>query len=223
MSWESTALYYRMINEEVKRELGGLHSAEMIIYSVDFEEIERYQANNEWEKATNVLADAAKSLEKAGADFFILATNTMHKVIDEVAAAVSIPTIHIADATAHVIKQSGFTRVALLGTKYTMEEQFYKGKLEQQGIQVSVPNEKDRMLINDVIFNELVLGDLRAPSKSGFLDIIGNLTHQGAEGVILGCTEIGMLVKSDDVVVPVYDTTQIHAKAAVKYALNKES
>ena len=214
MSWESTVTYYQVINEIIKRELGGLHSAKMLLYSVDFEEIERYQASGEWDKSAGVLSDAAMRLEKAGADFIVICTNTMHKVVPQMKEHISIPIIHIAEATADKLKEQGITTVGLLGTKYTMTEDFYKTKLTQAGIRVLIPNNDDVNTVNSVIYNELCMGNIRQESKDSFLVIIKKLADAGAQGVILGCTEIGLLVKQEDVDLPVFDTTLIHAEKA---------
>lgn len=217
MSWESTAEYYRIINEEVKNRMGGLHSAKCILYSVDFDEIERYQSAGEWDKAGEVLNAAAKSLEKAGADFLVLCTNTMHKVIDQIQTG--LPVVHIADATATQIKKQGMRTVGLLGTKYTMEQDFYKTRIEESGIRVIVPNPIEIDLINNVIFNELCLGTISPLSREHFKKVIRDLAESGAEGIILGCTEIGLLVGQEYVNVPLFDTARIHAVAAVNEAL----
>lgn len=219
MSWESSVEYYRIINEEVKRKLGGLHSAKCLLYSVDFEEIEKYQAEGNWEKAGDVLADAARSLEKGGADFIVICTNTMHNVIDSVQSRISIPIVHIADATASRIKEKGLRTVGLLGTKYTMEQDFYKARLELNGIKVIVPNANERELINKIIYEELCLGKIHQESRDYYKLVIQGLIEMGAEGIILGCTEIGLLVKPEDSNVPVFDTTYIHAVEAVSISL----
>ncbi|MEG2869534.1 MAG: aspartate/glutamate racemase family protein, partial [Terrisporobacter sp.] len=194
MSWESTVSYYQVINTTIKEELGGLHSAKCLLYSVNFEEIEKCQSNGEWDKSGAILADAAIRLEKGGADFIIICTNTMHKVIDIVKSKINIPILHIAEATADILIQKSVTKVALLGTKYTMEQDFYKEKLIERGLQVVIPCEEDRVIINDTIFNELCLGTINPSSKSEFIRIINSLVAEGVEGVILGCTEIGLLV-----------------------------
>lgn len=221
MSWESSAEYYRLMNEEVKRQLGGLHSAKCILYSVDFQEIEHYQARGEWDKAGQVLGEAAQSLEKAGADFIIICTNTMHKVIDIIQGEIDIPILHIADATAHQITEAGLQKVALLGTKYTMEQDFYKARIEGFGIDVLVPQNEERIEINRIIYEELCLGQMETTSKEYYLQVIEDLVNSGAQGIILGCTEIGLLIKQEDVNVPVFDTTVIHARAAVNRAIRK--
>ena len=219
MSWESTITYYQVINTVVKEKLGGLHSAKCILYSVEFQEIEECQASGNWNKSAEILAKAAQSLEKAGADFILICTNTMHKVFDKVQAKISIPILHIATLTANVLEESGIGKVGLLGTKYTMEQDFYKNKLVDSGIQVIVPDEQDRKLVNQVIFDELCLGIVRKESKKDFLKIIDKLREQGAEGVILGCTEIGLLLNQQDTDVVLFDTTFIHAEKAAIYAL----
>ena len=221
MSWESSAEYYRLMNEEVKRQLGGLHSAKCILYSVDFQEIEHYQARGDWDKAGQVLGEAAQSLEKAGADFIIICTNTMHKVIDIIQEKISIPILHIADATAHQITEAGLQKIALLGTKYTMEQDFYKARIEGFGIDVLVPLTEERTEINRIIYEELCLGQIETTSKEYYLQVIEDLVNSGAQGIILGCTEIGLLIKQEDVNVAVFDTTVIHARAAVNKAIRK--
>ena len=220
MSWESSSEYYRIINEEVKQRLGGLHSAKCILYSVDFEEIEIFQRNDEWEKAAQILADAARSLEVAGADFIVLCTNTMHKVANEIQAGIHIPLLHIADITAEQVLSDGIKTIGLLGTRYTMEQNFYKSRLEAQGIKVLIPKETDRVMVNAVIYKELCLGQIIDESRARYKRIIEELVEQGADGIILGCTEIGLLVKSEDSTVPLYDTTLLHAIGAVNFALD---
>lgn len=220
MSWESSVEYYRIINGEVKRKLGGLHSAKSLLYSVDFEEIEQYQAEGNWEKAGEVLANAAHSLEKGGADFIVICTNTMHKVIDDIRSKINIPIVHIADATASRINEKGLRTIGLLGTKYTMEQDFYKSRLELNGIKVIVPNAEERELINKIIYEELCLGKIHQESRDYYKKVIQGLIELGAEGIILGCTEIGLLVKPEDSKVPVFDTTYIHAVEAVNISLN---
>ncbi|MEG0128330.1 MAG: aspartate/glutamate racemase family protein [Clostridium sp.] len=221
MSWESTVSYYQVINTTIKEELGGLHSAKCLLYSVNFEEIEKCQSNGEWDKSGAILADAAIRLEKGGADFIIICTNTMHKVIDIVKSKINIPILHIAEATADILIQKSVTKVALLGTKYTMEQDFYKEKLIERGLQVVIPCEEDRVIINDTIFNELCLGTINPSSKSEFIRIINSLVAEGVEGVILGCTEIGLLVNQEDALVPLFDTAVIHAKKAALHSINK--
>ncbi|MET3076334.1 aspartate/glutamate racemase family protein [Pantoea leporis] len=219
MSWESTALYYRIINEQVKQQLGGLHSARSLMYSVDFHEIEKLQAAGEWQKAGEILAEAALSLEKGGADFIVLCTNTMHKVAQQITDAVSIPLLHIADATAQRIRQAGVKKVGLLATAFTMEQEFYKGRLHQSEIDVLVPDAAGRKVVHDIIYQELCLGVIRDESRAQYRKIIAELVEQGAEAIILGCTEITLLVKAEDASVPLFDTTLIHAEDAVKLAL----
>ncbi|PHP53437.1 aspartate/glutamate racemase family protein [Actinomyces ruminis] len=214
MSWESTVTYYQVINETIRRELGGLHSAKILLYSVDFDEIEKHQASGEWDKSAEILSDAAVRLEKAGADFIVICTNTMHKVAPQMSEHISIPIIHIAEATADKLKEQGITTVGLLGTKYTMTQDFYKAKLIEAGIHVLIPNEDDVETVNSVIYNELCLGDIRQESKTKYLAIIEQLADKGAQGVILGCTEIGLLVQQEDADLPVFDTTLIHAEKA---------
>lgn len=220
MSWESTLDYYRAINQGVKAALGGLHSAQIALYSVDFAPIEACQHAGDWAGTATMLSAAARKVEAAGADCLVICTNTMHKVAPEIAAAITIPLLHIADATAEVLVGDGVKRVGLLGTAFTMEQEFYKGRLQAHyGLEVLVPNAADRQVIHRVIYEELCLGKVEAASNAAYLRIIDTLAAQGAEAVILGCTEIGMLVKQSDTVVPLYDTTAIHAAKAVAYAL----
>lgn len=220
MSWESSIEYYRIINETTRTKLGGLHSAKSLMYSVDFAEVEILQHQGKWAEAADMLVDAAKRLENGGADFIVLCTNTMHKVAEEIQASVQIPLLHIADATAQVVKDSGIRAIGLLGTRFTMEEEFYKGRLSQQyGLQVHIPNAQEREVIHRVIYDELVVGEIKQHSKEQYLGIIERMLAQGAEGVILGCTEIGLLIHKQDSRVPMFDTTRIHAEAAVEYAL----
>ena len=219
MSWESTATYYKIINEEIKAHLGGLHSAKILLYSVDFSEIEECQAKGEWEKAGLILADCAKRLEGAGAEFIAICTNTMHKVVPQIKANLQIPILHIADASACEIKSQGIANTILLGTKYTMTQDFYKERLINSGIEVFIPNESEIEFINSVIYNELCLGKILSSSKDKFLKIIDRLANLGAKSVILGCTEIGLLISQDDLEIPVFDTTIIHAKKCAKMAL----
>ena len=219
MSWESTVTYYQIVNETMKKELGGLHSAKVLLYSVDFAEIEEYQAKGEWDKSAEVLSAAAVNLEKAGADFIVICTNTMHKVAPEIQKHISIPIIHIAEATADELKKNGISRVGLLGTKYTMTQEFYKNKLIDAGIEVVIPDSEGVEVVNNIIYNELCLGIISEESKKKYIDIIGELENKGAQGVILGCTEIGLLIQQADVTLPVFDTTFIHAKKAAMYAI----
>ncbi|MCK1998787.1 aspartate/glutamate racemase family protein [Psychrobacillus psychrodurans] len=221
MSWESSSEYYRLINEEIKNKLGGLHSAKCILYSVDFDEIERYQANGDWENAGHTLGDVAISLEKAGADFIVICTNTMHKVINYIEEKINIPILHIADATANEIKKNNVNSVGLLGTKYTMIQDFYKSRIEANDIKVLIPDNEDIEHINEVIYEELCLGKINQTSKEYFKKAIKSLVDKGAEGIILGCTEIGLLIKQEDSAVPIFDTTVIHAIESVKKAIEK--
>lgn len=221
MSWESSLEYYRIINEEVKAKLGGLHSAKCILYSVDFEEIERYQAAGDWESSGKLLGDAALSLEKAGAEIILICTNTMHKVIGYIEEKVSLPILHIADSTAKQIQKSKISTVGLLGTKYTMEQDFYKTRIESNGIKVLIPNDENRKVINKVIYEELCLGKIQQSSRNHFKKVIKGLVDDGAEGIILGCTEIGLLVKPEDSEVPLFDTAVIHAIESVNMAMEK--
>ena len=220
MSWESTITYYQVLNETIKQALGGLHSAKCILYSVDFEEIEKCQANGDWDRSAEILSDAAQSLEKAGADYIVICTNTMHKVADEIKKHIHIPILHIAEMTAVELEKSGITKVGLLGTKYTMQQDFYKYILENRGIHVVIPNEDQVELVNDIIYNELCLGVISNESKQQYLDIIGDLVKSGVQGVILGCTEIGLLVKQADTDIPLFDTTLIHAKNAALISID---
>lgn len=221
MSWESTQDYYRLINLAVREKLGGYHSAKCILLSVDFAEIETLQRLGDWDTAGDLLAAAASSLEKAGADLLVLCTNTMHISAPAIQKAVSIPFLHIADATAHAIAALGLTKVGLLGTRFTMEEDFYKGRLAQRhGLEVIVPAASDRTLVHNVIYNELVHGSILSESRQAYRQVIEKLVTAGAQGIILGCTEIGMLVKPEDSAVPLFDTTQLHALAAVQLALD---
>lgn len=220
MSWESTQEYYRIINEEVRNRLGGLHSAKIVMDSVDFAEIEKLQHEGKWSQLGDMLAESAQNLERAGADCVLICTNTMHKCADQVAASVQIPLIHLAEATGELVKQQGLERIGLLGTKFTMEQDFYKGRLtEKFGLDVIVPNDEDREVIHHVIYDELCLGNVQGASKVKYLEIIRKMIDDGAEGIILGCTEIPLLVSQEDVSVPVFDTTYIHAVSAVDFAL----
>lgn len=221
MSWESTVTYYTRINEIVNQQLGGLHSAKIKLASVDFEEIENYQTANEWEKSGEVLGKEALSLEQAGADFLLICTNTMHKVAPQIAEYLSIPMLHIADATIAELQAKQIKKVALLGTKYTMTQDFYKQKIIDSGIDVWVPNAADIETVNQIIFAELCQGKILADSKEKFLEVIQKALEAGVEGVILGCTEIGLLIQQADVTLPVFDTTEIHSQKAVEYALSE--
>lgn len=220
MSWESTVPYYRHINESIKEQLGGLHSARIILYSVDFHEIEQLQTAGDWEGAGAIVADAARALERAGADFLVLCTNTMHKVAGAIEAAVGIPLLHIADPTALAITRAGWSSVGLLGTRFTMEQAFYKDRLrERHGLQVLVPPPDERALIHRVIYEELCRGQILPASREQFRRIVAGLAAQGAQAIILGCTEICLLVDAGDCSLPLFDTTAIHACSAADYAL----
>lgn len=220
MSWESTAGYYKAINEGINSSLGGLHSAKIAMYSVDFGPVEKLQHNGDWEGTAKILTEAAQNIQSAGADFLLICTNTMHKVAPQIEEAIDIPLIHIADATAEVLVKKGIKKVGLLGTAFTMEQDFYKGRLrENYGLTVLIPNTADRAVVHDVIYKELCLGKVVPASKIEYLRIIESLADQGAEAVILGCTEIGMLVNQKDTKVELLDTTYIHAQKAVEYAL----
>ena len=220
MSWESSLEYYRIINETVKEKLGGLHSAKSLMYSVDFEEIETLQHQGKWDEATKLMIDAAQRLERAGADFVIICTNTMHKMADDVQKAIKTPLLHIADVTAKKVKERGLGKVGLLGTRFTMEQDFYKGRLKTHGIDVVIPDEAHRQTVHDIIYNELCLGEIKEKSKAEFREVIEGLVSKGAEGIILGCTEIPLIVKQKEYDIPLFDTTRIHAVAAVEYAIN---
>lgn len=221
MSWESTVTYYQILNETIKKELGGLHSAKCLLYSVDFAEIEQYQAEDNWNKSAEVLADAASNLEKAGADFILICTNTMHKIAPQIQSKISIPILHIAEATADELERSQISKVALLGTRYTMTQDFYKSKLVDRKIDVLIPNENDIEIVHNVIYKELCVGTISQKSKKEFLRIINDLSEQGAQGVILGCTEIGLLIKQSDTKIPLFDTTFIHAEKAALLSIGK--
>ena len=221
MSWESTVTYYQVINETIKKQLGGLHSAKCILYSVDFDEIEKYQASGEWDKSADVLSEAAQALERAGADYIVICTNTMHKVAPEIGRNIHIPILHIADMTAVQLKKHGIRKVGLLGTKYTMQQDFYKTILIEQGIEVVIPNDADVDVVNRIIYDELCLGKISEQSKDIYLDIIMKLAQDGAQGIILGCTEIGLLVRQSDTDIPLFDTTLIHAEQAALKSLER--
>ena len=221
MSWESTVGYYQEINQGVKQALGGLHSAKIAMVSVDFEPIEKLQHAGDWEGTAVILSEAAQSIEAAGADFLLICTNTMHKVAPQIEAAINIPILHIADGTAQELLDEGVKTVGLLGTGFTMDQDFYKGRLKDKyGLNVLIPNGADRKIIHDVIYQELCLGEVKSDSAKEYLRIIDSLAEQGAEAVILGCTEIGMLIKQQDTDIKLFDTTQIHAQKAVEWALN---
>jgi aspartate racemase len=221
MSWESSAEYYRIINQETNRRLGGVHSAQCLMWSFDFDAIKHLQHEGAWDKLADAMKEAAIRLERGGADFLVVCTNTMHRLADAVSSAVGIPLLHIADPTAEKIKASGFERVGLLGTAFTMEQDFYKGRLQQRhGLDVIVPDEGDRRIVHEIIYRELVLGQVRPESRQAYREIIARLIERGAQCVILGCTEIMLLVKDEDSAVPLFDTTTIHAVAAVEQALH---
>jgi aspartate racemase len=220
MSWESSAEYYRIINREVRNRLGGVHSARSLMWSVDFGEIERLQHDGDWDELTERMKDAGLRLQRGGADFVLLCTNTMHRMADAVAAAIDIPLLHIADPTGEQVKAAGFHRVGLLGTAFTMEQDFYKGRLRDRfGLDVLVPDAAGRRVIHDIIYRELVAGEVRDASREAYREIIAGLVAQGAQAIILGCTEIMLLVTQQDSAVPLFDTTTIHAMAAVDRAL----
>ena len=220
MSWESTQFYYQQINEGVREKLGGLHSAEILLYSVDFEPIEKLQHEGNWDATTKILSSAAKSLESGGAEFFLICTNTMHLVAEAVSASVKIPLLHIAEATAKILKKDGVNRVGLLGTAFTMEQSFYRDRINDFGIEVVVPESEARQHIHDIIYQELCLGNVREESKQVYLGVIEKLRDAGCEAIILGCTEICMLVSQKDTDIKLYDTTSIHAQQAVEKAFN---
>jgi aspartate racemase len=221
MSWESSAIYYWMVNEAVKERLGGHHSAETVMYSVDFAPIKRLQHEGRWEETAAALAEAARRVEQGGADFIVLCTNTMHRMADAITGAVSIPLLHIADATAEEVKARGIQKVGLLATRFTMEQDFYKGRLvREHGLEVIVPDEEERRLVHDVIYDELCLGEIKESSRQAYRQIMSRLVERGADAVILGCTEITMLVGQEDASVPLFDTTRIHAEKAVEMALD---
>ena len=220
MSWESTVEYYRLINESVKERLGGLHSAKCVLYSVDFAEVEELQRRGQWPDAAQLLVGAAQSVEKAGADFVLVCTNTMHKLADTIQAGIGIPLLHIADATALEVKHAGLQRVGLLGTRFTMEEDFYRGRLANQfGLEVMIPDTKDREIVHRIIYEELCVGTILPESRAQVAGIMSRLVEMGAEGIILGCTELGLLLGAEDSRVPLFDTTRAHALAAVEQAL----
>ncbi|RDI57735.1 aspartate/glutamate racemase family protein [Microvirga subterranea] len=222
MSWESSAEYYRIINREMQRRLGGVHSARSLMWSFDFGEIEHLQHAGEWGSLADEMKDAALRLERGGADFIVLCTNTMHRLADGISEAVGIPLLHIADPTARKIRDAGFERVGLLGTSFTMEQDFYKGRLrDRHGLDVIVPDDADRRIVHDIIYKELVLGRIRPESRQAYREIMARLVERGAQAIILGCTEIMLLVSDEDSSVPLYDTTTLHALAAVDLALGE--
>ncbi len=219
MSWQSTIEYYRLVNESIQEKLGGLHSAKCVLYSVDFAEIEELQRHGEWNKAAEALVGAAQGLEKAGADFVLICTNTMHKLADAVQSSIGIPLLHIADATAEAVRRAGLRRVGLLGTRFTMEEEFYQGRLANRfGLEVVVPDAEDRQTVHRIIYEELCAGAVRSGSKALVSEIMNRLEALGARGVILGCTELGLLVDGGDSPLPLFDTTRLHALAAADWA-----
>jgi len=221
MSWESTVVYYQLLNRGARERLGGLHSAKLLLWSFDFADIEAMQAKGDWDGATNAMIDAARALERGGADCVIICTNTMHKMADAVQQSVDIPLIHIADATATAIKVSGAKKPLLLATRYTMEQDFYKGHLrDRHGVETMVPDEVGRTLVHDIIYNELCQGIIRKDSKEAYLETIQRAQQQGADGVIFGCTEVGLLIAQADFALPAFDTTALHAGAALDFALN---
>lgn len=221
MSWESTASYYKALSEGVKSRLGGLNSAKVVLFSVNFDEIEKLQHQGKWDETAVLLSDAAESVEKAGADFLMICTNTMHKVVPEIESRISIPVLHIADATANVLQADGIEKVGLLGTRFTMEQDFYKGRLTDKfGMDVVVPSSEDQETVHTIIYDELCKGVIKEGSKQQYLAIIYKLYAEGAQAVILGCTEIALLVSQQDTQVPLYDTTELHAKQGVEYALS---
>jgi len=221
MSWESTIPYYQIINEAVKEALGGLHSAKIVLYSVEFDEIEKCQASGDWDKSAEILADAAQKLENAGADFILICTNTMHKVAPQIQEKIGVPIVHIAEAAADALLAQGITRVGLLGTQYTMTQEFYRQKLMDRGLSVVIPEAADVEIVNDIIFKELCLGSIREESRAEYSRIIAELREDGAEAVILGCTEIGLLIRQQDSVLPIFDTTVLHAQKAAQLALEQ--
>ncbi len=221
MSWESTVSYYEFVNQGIKNKLGGLHSAKVILYSVDFDEIEKLQHSGDWESTAVILSDAANKIQSGGADFLLICTNTMHKVADKIQSAIDIPVVHIADATAESLVKGGVKKVGLLGTKFTMSENFYKGRLKSGfGLEVLVPSDKDQEIVHNIIYSELCLGDIKADSRKSVLNIIESLGKAGADAVILGCTEIALLIQQEQTNMPLYDTTTIHAAKAVELALS---
>ena len=224
MSWESSSEYYRLINQQIRLKLGGLHSAKIIMISLDFAEIEKLQREGKWQEAGNILISAAQKIEKGGADFLLLCTNTMHKLADEVQAKITIPLLHIADVTAQTIQQQKIRHVGLLGTKFTMEQDFYRKRLiDRFGIKVTIPDQDDRQIIHDIIYQELCLGQIQSKSRQQYKNIINKLIANGAAAIILGCTEIMLLIKPSDVSVPLFDTTEIHVKSAVEQAISSLS
>jgi len=220
MSWNSSLEYYRLINEFIAEKLGGLHSARIILYSLDFDEIERTQREARWDDATSILTEAGSALKQAGADFLVICTNTMHKVAGAVADGVGLPLLHIGDVAGSAIKKQNLRAVGLLGTRFVMEEQFYRGRLKERfGVKVLVPGEEEQAMINRIIYDELCQGEIKDSSRRACIDIINELIEQGVEGIVLGCTELPLLIRPSDIDVPLFDTTRLHAEAAVKMAL----
>ena len=220
MSWESSLEYYRIINQQVKEKLGGLHSAKSLMYSLDFDLIEKLQQQEKWEELISIMIKAAQGLEKGGADFVLICTNTMHKMAEDVQDNINIPLLHIADTTAERIKEKDLKKIGLLGTNFTMEEDFYKSRLtNKHGLEIIVPKKEDRQIIHQIIYQELCLGQIKPSSKDQYIEIINKLVDSGAEAVIMGCTEIPLLVQQEDVNIPLFDTTSIHAETAVEFAL----
>jgi aspartate racemase len=222
MSWESSIEYYRIINQEIRSALGGVHSAKIVMVSLDFAEIEELQAKGDWEEATRILLKSGQEIEKAGADLLLICTNTMHLMADQVQAGIQIPLLHIADAAARTVKELGLKTIGLLGTKFTMEKDFYRGRLEKKHqLNVLIPDQAGRDLVHHVIYDELVQGIIQESSRQDYREVIQSLVNRGAEGIVLGCTEIGLLVKKEEIPVPVFDTMEIHARAAVDAALGR--
>lgn len=221
MSWESTETYYRLINEKVRKQLGGLHSAKLVLYSLDFSEIAALQRKGDWDEMTKILTSAAQSVQSCGADILLICTNTMHKIAPQIEQATTAPLLHIADATIEVLRRDGITSVGLLGTRFTMEQAFYRERLEEHGISVIIPEDSERDAVHDIIFDELCQGIINPDSKATYLDIVDSLSARGAQAVILGCTEIGLLIQPSDTSVALYDTTEIHADQAVEFALRE--
>lgn len=222
MSWESSLEYYRIMNELVKSKLGGSHSVKCVLHSFDFHEVEELQHKGEWETLTNLMVDEADNLKSAGAEFIVICTNTMHLMAPDIEENTGLKVIHIADAAGDEIIRRSVNKVLLLGTKFTMEGSFYKERLENKGIEVVIPNETDRQIIHDIIYNELILGVIKPESKQSYIKIINKMTEEGITGVVLGCTEIPMLIKQEDVTIEVFDTTEIHSRAAVDYAIDEK-
>lgn len=221
MSWESTAVYYRLLNTFVRERLGRLHSAQVVLYSVDFEEIEQLQHAGQWDSLREMMLAGARCVESAGAGCLLICSNTMHRVADAVSTELSVPLIHIADSTAQAVRAQGIDRIGLLGTRFTMEQKFYRGRLESQhGLTVITPDESERAVVHRIIYDELCLGEVRQASRESYKQIIAGLEDRGAQAIVLGCTEIGMLVKSADVAIPIFDTTALHAQAAVEWYLH---